>query len=138
MMNSFETKVQQEIWQVIQAINDAWLKGYAEDLVDFFHDDMVIVTPDGKEQGRGRVVCIESYKGFSAMAIIKEFKDRDPTIQVYGNTAIASYTFEMTYEMNGEYFNDIGRDIYMLKRKDGKWLVIWRTIFPLSPEKNIK
>ena len=46
----FETKVQEEIWQVIQAINDAWLNGHAEDLIDYFHDDMVIVTPDGKEQ----------------------------------------------------------------------------------------
>jgi len=133
--NSFESKDQQEVWQVVEAINDAWLKGHAEDLVDYFHDDMVIVTPDGKEQGRGKVVCIESYKGFSSMAIIKEFKDRDPAIQVSGNTAVASYTFEMTYEMNGETFNDVGRDIYVLNREDGKWLAVWRTIFPLSLEK---
>ena len=130
----FETRVQEEIWQIIQAINDAWLKGHAEDLMDYFHDDMVIVTPDGKEQGRGKVVCIESYKGFSAMAIIKEFKDTDPAIVVYGNTAIASYTFKMTYEMNNESFNDMGRDIYVLNREKGKWLTVWRTIFPIGPE----
>ena len=134
MTYSFEAKDQQEVWQVIQAINDAWLKGHAEDLIDYFHDDMVIVTPDGKEQGRGKVVCIESYKGFSSMAIIKMFKDRDPAILVYGDTAIASYTYEMTYEMNNESFNDIGRDMYVLNREGGKWLVVWRTIFPLTPE----
>ena len=135
MINSFETKDQQEIWQIIQAINDAWLKGQAEDLIDYFHDDMVIVTPDGKEQGRGKVVCVESYKGFSSMAIIKDFTNRDTAVEVYGNTAIASYTFEMTYEMNNQSFNDIGRDIYVLNRKAGKWLTVWRTIFPLSLRK---
>ena len=69
------------------------------------------------------------------MAIINDFKDRDPAIQIYGNTAIASYTFEMSYEMNGKSFDDVGRDIYVLKREEGKWLAVWRTIIPLSLEK---
>ena len=135
MTNSFETKDQQQVWQVIRAINDAWLKGHAEDLIDYFHDDMVIVTPDGKEQGKGKVACVQSYKGFSSMAITKEFKEKDPSIQVYGNTAIAGYTFEMTYEMNGKSFDDVGRDIFVLIREEGKWLAVWRTIITLSPEK---
>jgi len=49
MTSSIETKDQQEIWQIIKTINDAWLKGHVEDLIDYFHDDMVIVTPDGNE-----------------------------------------------------------------------------------------
>jgi len=51
------------------------------------------------------------------MAITKEFKEKDPSIQVYGNTAIAGYTFEMTYEMNGKSFDDVGRDIFVLIRE---------------------
>jgi hypothetical protein len=135
MKFDFKTKVQQEIWQLIQDLNDIWVKGRPEDLLDLFHEDMVIISPDFQERGRGKEACMKSYKDFSTQADIKDLKVMNPRIDVYENTAITSYSFEITYEMKDKIFHDTGRDMLVFVREGGKWQAVWRTILPLSPDK---
>ena len=135
MKFDFKTKVQQEIWQLIQDLNDTWVKGRPEDLLDLFHEDMVIISPDFQELGRGKEVCMQSYKDFSTKADIKDLKIMNPRIDVYENTAITSYSFEITYEMKDKIFHDTGRDMFVFVREGGKWQAVWRTILPPSPDK---
>ncbi len=135
MSFSFKTKVQQEVWQVIQDINNTWVNGNPEDLANFFHENMVIVSSDFQELGKGREACVQSYKDFASNAIIQDFKEMYSTIDVFGNTAIISYSFKIKYEMNGETFHDTGRDMFVFIRKEDKWLAVWRIVLPLSPKK---
>jgi len=134
MNAQFKSEDQQEVWQVINDINNIWVKGNPEDLENFFHEKMVIVHSDFKERGEGREICINSYKDFASQAKIHEFKESNPAIDVYGNTAIATYTFEIVYEMNKQIFSDTGRDIFVLIREDNRWQAVWRTILPTTPE----
>lgn len=102
MTSVFETEAQKKIWQLLQDMNDAWVKGHPENLVKFFHEDIVIVGPDFQKMGDSRQACVKSYKDFCSQATVHDFKEMDPRIYVYGNTAIATYSYKITYEMNGE------------------------------------
>lgn len=128
MSFSFKTKTEQKIWQIIQSINESWVNGHPENLVKFFHEDITITNSDFHKQGVGRDVCVESYISFISQAIIKDFKVMNPDIHVYGNTAIAIYSFEITYEMNGKRFSDTGRDVFIFTYRKDKWLAVWRTV----------
>jgi ketosteroid isomerase-like protein len=119
-----------EIWQFMKDLNNKWVKGHPEKLIDFFHEDMVIMhSVDLRKMGEGREPCIQSYKDFCTHAIIHDFKQMDPDINKYGSTAVVIYSYEITYEMNGEIFHDTGRDFFILIREGDKWLAVWRTIY---------
>jgi hypothetical protein len=134
MSAQFKTKIQQEVWQVIKDLNDTWVRGNPADLDNFFHKDMVIVHSDFKERGEGKEICIQSYKDFTSQAVIQDFKEFNPNIDVHGNTAIATYTFDITYEMSQQTFHDTGRDLFVLVQEENKWQAVWRTILPYIPE----
>ena len=128
MTSSLETNVQKEIWQLIQDMNETWVNGNPENLVKLFHEDMVISSPEFQEMGSGREVCVKSYKDFCEHATIHNLKETDPKIYVYGSTAIASYRFEIVYEMNGEPFHDTGRDVFAFIRTGSRWQAVWRML----------
>jgi hypothetical protein len=44
-------------------------------------------------------------------------------------SGVVIYSYEITYEMNGEIFRDTGRDFFILIREGDKWLAVWRTIY---------
>jgi uncharacterized protein (TIGR02246 family) len=134
-MASFQmTRETEEIWQLIQQMNDAWVKDRPEDLASFFREDMVIVHPDFTQRAEGREACLASYQDFCKQAAIQDFKTSNPGIDIFGGTAIATYSYEITYEMGGERFTDLGRDIFVFVRSDDRWQAVWRTMIVLSPK----
>jgi ketosteroid isomerase-like protein len=43
-------------WETLRRLNDAWTKGDGKDLKNFFHKDMVAITPtDRNRRGRGDI-----------------------------------------------------------------------------------
>lgn len=123
-----------EIWQLVQRMNDAWAKDGPDELASFFHDDIVMVHPDFTQRTEGRAACVASYEDFRKQAAILDFKISNPGIDVFGNTAIATYSYEIAYEMGGERFNDTGRDVFIFVRENGRWLAVWRTMIISQPE----
>jgi hypothetical protein len=95
---------------------------------------MVIVDSEFRERGRGRGGCGKSYADFCGQATIHDFKELTPVIDVFGDTAIATYPFEITFEMSGETFGEAGRDLFVLVREDRKWWVAWRAMLPAPNE----
>lgn len=124
----------EEIWRLVQRMNDAWAKDGPEELASFFHENMVMVTPDFNQRTEGRAACVASYDGFRKQAVILDLKISNPGIDVFSDTAIATYSYEIAYQMGGETFNDTGRDIYIFVRENGKWLAVWRTMIIAQPE----
>ncbi len=119
----------EEIWQLVQRLNDAWAKpGSPEDLASFFREDIVMVNPDFIQRTEGRDACVASYQDFCRQAAIRDFKISNPGIDVFENTAIATYSYEITYEMGGELFNDTGRDVFVFVRENDRWQAVWRTM----------
>jgi len=124
----------EEIWGLVQRMNDAWAKNGSEPLASFFHPDIVMVRPDFAQRTEGRDACVASYEDFRNQATILDFKITNPGIDVFGDTAIATYAYEISYEMGGERFNDTGRDLFIFVRENARWQAVWRTMIIAQPE----
>ncbi|HMD97060.1 MAG TPA: nuclear transport factor 2 family protein [Terriglobia bacterium] len=132
MANGAQADEREETRTLLVKISAAWRQGRLEEVAEYFHDDMVIRGPELQEMGRGREVCVGSYKDFISQATAQELKESDAEIDVWGNAAVASYAWEMHYEMGGASYHESGRDLFVFKRDGGKWLAVWRAVL-VSP-----
>lgn len=135
MASDIKQDGRKEIRQILKNINDAWVNGQPEKLGGYFHDNMVIAGPDFRAMGKGKQSCVKSYKDFTSQAAIRKVKESDYTINIWGDTVVASYKFELYYEMNGQNYHDCGYDLFVFAREEGNWRAVWRSIFPLPERK---
>jgi len=116
------------IRQLVQQINDAWRSGETADLNRYFHTDMVIVSPGFQALTRGRVACVRSYEDFVRNAVIHEYSESEPTIDVWGDTAVATYGWKMAYEQKGTVSREQGHDQFVFAREPDGWRAVWRML----------
>lgn len=135
MSSAEEPTLRDELRQVIERMNETWGKGHPEQLGSFFSDDIVIVAPDFVHRAKGRGAAVASYVDFCSQAIIRDLKIGETSIDLFGNTAVATYGYEISYEMGGEQFNDTGRDLFVFIRENDKWQAVWRTMIIAQEEK---
>ena len=129
-MIHFDDPDAQQLWQTLRALNDAWTCGHPDDLIDYFHPDMVAVTPVARERLEGAAACIAGWKGFAEAAEIHHWRERNVKIQVYDDAAVASYEFDIAYSMGGRRFETGGRDLFFFVRENGRW---WAVADQYSP-----
>jgi uncharacterized protein DUF4440 len=134
MVSKLESKDREEIRRLITKINDAWVKGRVDELNEFFHEEMVTYSPGFGVRGEGKGECIKSYEDFVNQATVNEFKELNFVIDLWGDTGVATYVFEIAFDMNGQKFKDTGRDMFVLVREDSRWWAVWRTMIPSPPE----
>ena len=112
---------------MIQEMNRKWtIEKKANELRNYFHEDMVAITATDQKRIEGREACVASWKNFSENAAIHFWKELEPKIQVYGGGAFAvvTYYFDMSFDMGGQTINMKGRDMFSLVNENGKWLVV--------------
>lgn len=124
------TAVQGEIWQTLRALNACWTKGDGSGLVEFFHENMVAITPSDRLRREGRSACVAGWMDFSAMARIHSWRELEPSIQVYGDSAVVTYYFEMSFSIDGQKINMGGRDMFVFIKEQGRW---WAVADQFSP-----
>ena len=129
-MSSFADPVKQEIWATVRAMNDAWTKGNPDELAQFFHRDMVAITPTDRHRRDSGAACIAGWKDFCAAARIHRWEELDPVIHVYGDSAVVAYYFDMTFDMGGNTVNLGGRDMFFFVKEGGAW---WAVADQFSP-----
>ncbi len=117
-----------EIRELIEQLNNTWVKGSPEELSSFFREDITMVHPDFVNRTEGREACISSYADFCSQAKVHEFSLGETSIDVFGHTAVATYSYEISYEMGGELFKDDGRDLFVFVRENDRWQAVWRTM----------
>jgi hypothetical protein len=132
MVSPAKENPQEEIQDLISKINQAWLGGRIGELHEYFHNDMVIRGPDFTKLARGRGACVKSYEDFIQKSLVRNFKASEPKVDVWDNSAVATCSWEITYEMQGQAYQEFGRDLFVLTRSGGRWQVIWRAVL-LSP-----
>jgi uncharacterized protein (TIGR02246 family) len=116
------------IRQVVQEISDAWRNGKTADLNRIFHADMVIVGPEYQVFCRGREACVRSYEDFIRSAVIHEYTESEPAIEIWGNTAAATYSWKMAYEQKGTVSREQGNDQFVFTREPDGWRAVWRML----------
>ena len=119
-----------EVWETLRKLNDAWTKGDGKDLKNFFHRDMVAITPTDRNRREGRDDCIAGWGGFLSMAKVHSWEEIDPKIQIYGDSAVVTYYYVMAFEMGGQLIEMSGRDMFVFVEENGKW---WAVADQFSP-----
>lgn len=127
MKINFETKAQQEIWQIMDKINNSWVHGDPAEMNEFLHKDFSTSKSDFIIIGKGREDCIRSYTGFAQSANILDFQYININIFIIGNIAIVRYNYKITYEMN-ENFEGSREEAFIFTKEKDKWLAIWRLV----------
>ncbi|MFL5242565.1 MAG: nuclear transport factor 2 family protein [Gemmataceae bacterium] len=123
-----------EVAATIQRINRAWLDGRPADLGDLFHPSLTMVLPGFSGKVEGREANIAAFVDFCNHAKVHEFKERHQQIDVVGQTAVASFAYEMLYERSGNRYRASGRDLWVFVRQSQGWQAIWRTMLDLAEE----
>lgn len=124
MRTTFTDPVEQEIWTTLRALNDAWTKGHPQHLVEYFHPKMVAITPVDRLRRDGTAACIAGWQGFAESTRILSWREIDPLIRVFGNSAVVSYYYEIRFEMDGTVIEQGGRDLFFLVCEDGRWWAV--------------
>jgi uncharacterized protein (TIGR02246 family) len=119
-----------DIRRVVSAINDAWTHGRPEDAAAYFHERMVNVFPGFSGRETGSEAFVESYRDFARQATIHSFSGTDMRVDLFGDTAVATYRYVITYDMDGTTYHEVGHDLFIFQRDAGRWRVIWRTLVP--------
>ncbi len=124
MSASLHEGIKQEVWQTIRALNDCWTKGNPELLINYFHKNMVAITPTDRNRLEGQKACVAGWVGFARAATIHYWREIDPQILLFGNTAVVTYYFDMSFSMGGQTIKLGGRDMFVLVKEEGKWWAV--------------
>ena len=119
-----------EIRSLLKSISEAWLNGNTGKLNHYFHDRMTIRGPDLQRLGAGKQECVKSYEDFTKQAVIREYEELEPEIELYGDTAVVVSPWKITCELKDQQYQETGRDLLVLNRDKQAWLVVWRASFP--------
>lgn len=123
-----------EVAAVLSQINRAWLEGTPDAIGDHVADDVVMVFPAFKGSAKGREAFVGGFRGFLASARIVSHSETEFHIDVVGNTAVASFGFEMVYERGGSNTRSAGRDLWVFEHRAGRWVAVWRTMIDVVEE----
>jgi hypothetical protein len=130
-------KIQEEIWNWVLEMNRKWTEEKkAEELKNYFHKNMVAITPTDSKIIEGGEKCVAGWKNFADNSVIHFWRELEPKIQVYGEGkfAVVSYYFEMSYDMNGKTTDMKGRDMLALVKENGKWQMVSDQFSPMPKE----
>ena len=123
---------QSEIRGVLSRLSAAWREERFDELEDILHQSVVFVQLGFNGRVEGRTACVNTYREFMSSAKVVDYSESDPTVDVWGGTAVATYRFEMAWEMNGKPHHEVGRDMFVFVREDSRWQVVWRTMISES------
>ena len=124
MSIKFDDPIKDEVWITLRSLNDAWTKGNPNDLKEYFHKNMVAITGTDRERIEGREACVASWSDFANNAQFQYWKEIDPKIQMYGDTAVVTYYFDMSFSLGGQTIDMGGRDMFMFVKEGGKWWAV--------------
>lgn len=130
MDNEFKSQTHHQIWHTIQKLNKEWINNKSDELAYYFHKDMVIAGPDMHELTHNRTECIQSYKDFMSGAVVHDYKESDPIVNVFAYTAVVSYKFDIDYSMKGKNYKESGKDLFVLIKEEDRWQAVWRMLLP--------
>ena len=130
-----EQATKAEVIAFIKALNETWTKGDGSGLAEYFHPRMVAITATDQDILYGRNACLELWQSFAQSAQIHRWEELEPDVKFYGDTAIVTYYYDMSFDMDGERYDMGGRDMLVLVKENGRWWAV-ADQFSTYPEDN--
>lgn len=125
------TEQEAEIWEVVRTANRAWVDGRPRDTVAMFDPRVVAVAPGFDRRLEGRDAMVQSFVDYVDHVDTHEFTEHDPHVDVFGDVAVVTYAFTITFTpKGGETMNEEGREVVVFQRAGGRWQAVWRTQIP--------
>lgn len=124
MQHVFSDPSEQAVWDTVAALNAAWTFGNPDELAAYFHPRMVAITPVDRLRRIGAASCIAGWKGFRESTKIHRFEVSEPLVERFGDAAVVSYYYDMSFDMGGQTIDSAGRDLFFLVRESGRWWVV--------------
>jgi len=121
-----------EIWELIDRVNDAWLGGRPSETAELFATDSQLVAPGLSTVITGRDAIVQTYIDTVAAITTDRFEVTDRMLSITDDTAVATYSYEISYRMGDSQHDERGQEILVLCRTDHTWKAIWRTQIPLT------
>ncbi len=116
--------------EVVAGINRAWLEQRFDELGAYFDEAIVMVAPDGVLRVTGRVDGVRTFEEFMRRATVEHFEVFDVTVDTWGETAVATYDFDIIFELDGQRFDESGRELWVFAGGGDSWRARWRTQLP--------
>ena len=129
-------KTTEEILTMIRAMNRCWTEGWHEEpFRAFIHPDAVAIVPSSPGRLEGRDAYVAGWRDFCETAVIHEWRETDPAVQVYagGKAAVVTYLFTIVFFTGGQKVTMHGRDMFFLVKEGRKWLVAADQFSPEPP-----
>jgi ketosteroid isomerase-like protein len=123
----------EDVSRTLSSINQAWLEGRPRDLEPYFDPKLVLLLPGGSRV-EGREALVQSFVDMRENARVHGFEESDRQVDVFGDTAVASFAFVLVYEREGMKYRATGRDLWVFSRGDGGWQAVYRTMLNLAEE----
>jgi ketosteroid isomerase-like protein len=121
-----------EVQEAVRQINALWLAGRVARLADHVIENVVIVAPDFDARVQGARALVDSFQTFVRNAKVHSFRESELTVDVFGESAMATYRFDMSYDFGGVTYDETGREFWMFVRVDKRWRLAWRYQLPVS------
>jgi ketosteroid isomerase-like protein len=124
----------QSVRLALAGLSAAWQEGRFDDLATYFHESAVMTPPGFNARAEGRDACAGSYRDFCTAARVTEYSQDEPAVDVWGDTAVATYGWTMAWEMGGRSYRESGHDVFVFSRdRSGGWKAVWRTLLSEPP-----
>ena len=120
------------VGQTLAVINRAWLERRPRELGPLIHESFVMVFPGFAGRSNGKEAAIAGFEDFCQHATVRAFHEAAHQCDVVGHTGVASFTFDMTYDRDGQAYRSTGRDVWVFEQIRGAWLAVWRTMLDLT------
>jgi len=126
------TDEQRAIWELIRRSNRAWVAGAVHEVAQMFDEQAVAIAPALKARLEGRDAIVRSFEEYVHHARTHAFEEEEHCVDVFGDTAVATYRFQVRYTLAGEdqEREESGQEVLVLRRSPAGWKVLWRTQTP--------
>jgi len=119
----------EELRRVLAALSAAWQGRRYDSLAQIFADNMVFALPASSARLEGARAIIESYREFMDRVTLTEYREEDPCIDIWGDTAVVTYRWEMAWLAGNVPNRETGHDVLVFRRDPGApWRAVWRTM----------
>jgi hypothetical protein len=115
-----------QVADVLQRINDAWLEGRVDEMAADLDEGVVFVHAGFAARLEGRKRAVDSLREFVGPRAVAEYSESDLTIDAWGDTAVATYRYEISWEPAAKRPGQVGRDLFVFRRAGGSWVAAYR------------
>jgi hypothetical protein len=127
-----------QVHTVLASINAAWREGHPSSMREYLHPEIAMAIPGFKESIRGREILVASFEEFCKNARVIEYEESEEHIDVIEGCAVATFQFKMLYDRATYRELSRGRDLWIFREYQDRWIAVWRAMIELSAERSPK